>query len=362
MIWGNKVRLTIFGESHGPAIGAVLEGLPAGEEIDFDEISMQMARRAPGRDASSTPRKEADTPKILSGMLQNRTTGAPLCAVIENTNTRSSDYENLRNVPRPGHADYTAHVRYGGFQDVRGGGHFSGRLTAPLVFAGAVCRQILRRRSITIGAHVLSVHGVFDFAFDPANISPSLLDDLSSRYFPTIRPEAETAMRAVIEDARRNQDSVGGVIECAVSGIPAGVGGPLSDGVESVFFLHFVRYPRMQRGGIRCRFFCRYSIRQSKQRPVPVRPILNRADENEQRRRNSWRNHDRDADCIPRSVQAHTIHWNPPAKHQSENGKIGRTHCKRTARPVHCAAGGSCGRGCSGTGRYEPFAVIGLPL
>lgn len=235
MIWGNKVRLTIFGESHGPAIGVVLEGLPAGEEIDFDEISMQMARRAPGRDASSTPRKEADTPKILSGMLQNRTTGAPLCAVIENTNTRSSDYENLRNVPRPGHADYTAHVRYGGFQDVRGGGHFSGRLTAPLVFAGAVCRQILRRRSITIGAHVLSVHGVFDFAFDPANISPSLLDDLSSRYFPTIRPEAETAMRAVIEDARRNQDSVGGVIECAVSGIPAGVGGPLSDGVESVF-------------------------------------------------------------------------------------------------------------------------------
>jgi chorismate synthase len=235
MIWGNKVRLTIFGESHGPAIGVVLEGLPAGEEIDFDEISMQMARRAPGRDASSTPRKEADTPKILSGMLQNRTTGAPLCAVIENTNTRSSDYENLRNVPRPGHADYTAHVRYGGFQDVRGGGHFSGRLTAPLVFAGAVCRQILRRRSITIGAHVLSVHSVFDFAFDPANISPSLLDDLSSRYFPTIRPEAETAMRAVIEDARRNQDSVGGVIECAVSGIPAGVGGPLSDGVESVF-------------------------------------------------------------------------------------------------------------------------------
>ncbi|MFU0832262.1 MAG: Chorismate synthase [Oscillospiraceae bacterium] len=235
MIWGNKVRLTIFGESHGTAIGAVLEGLPAGEEIDFEEISKQMARRAPGRDASTTPRKEADIPKILSGMLQNRTTGAPLCAVIENTNTRSGDYENLRNVPRPGHADYTAHVRYGGFQDVRGGGHFSGRLTAPLVFAGAVCRQILQRRSITIGAHVLSVHEVFDFAFDPANIPPSLLDDLSSRYFPTIRPEAETAMRAEIENARRRQDSVGGVIECAVTGIPAGFGGPLSDGVESVF-------------------------------------------------------------------------------------------------------------------------------
>ncbi|MCI1964951.1 MAG: chorismate synthase [Oscillospiraceae bacterium] len=235
MSWGNKVRLTVFGESHGPAIGAVLEGLPAGEPISTEEITAQMARRAPGRDASATPRKEADTPKIISGLLESRTTGAPLCAVIENTNTRSGDYKSLRNVPRPGHADYTAYVRYGGFNDVRGGGHFSGRLTAPLVFAGTVCRQILRRKGIAVGAHVLSVHGVTDPPFCPADIPVSLLDQLSSRYFPTIDPKAETAMRAEIEAARQKADSVGGVVECAVAGLPAGAGGPLSGGAESLF-------------------------------------------------------------------------------------------------------------------------------
>lgn len=235
MIWGDRVRLTVFGESHGPAIGAVLEGLPAGEPVDLDEIAAQMARRAPGRDASATSRKEADAPRILSGLLGDRTTGAPLCAVIENANTRSGDYENLRDVPRPGHADFTANVRYGGFNDVRGGGHFSGRLTAPLVFAGAVCRQILRRRGIAIGAHVLSVHGISDTPLDPAEIPVSLLDRLSSRYFPTIDPKAELSMRAEIESARQKLDSVGGVVECAASGIPAGAGGPLSGGAESVF-------------------------------------------------------------------------------------------------------------------------------
>ncbi|WP_411677290.1 chorismate synthase [Caproicibacter sp.] len=235
MIWGNRIRLTVFGESHGPAIGAVLEGLPAGEAVDLEEVALQMARRAPGRDASSTPRKEADAPKILSGLLDGRTTGAPLCAVIENTNTRSGDYENLRDAPRPGHADYTAHFRYGGFNDVRGGGHFSGRLTAPLVFAGAVCRQILRRRGIAVGAHVLSVHGVSDAPFDPTDLPVSLLDDLASRYFPTVDPQAEAAMRGEIERARQKLDSVGGLVECAVCGLPAGAGGPLTDGAESLF-------------------------------------------------------------------------------------------------------------------------------
>lgn len=234
MTWGSNLRLTIFGESHGPAIGAVLEGLPAGEEIDGEQVLAQMARRAPGHDSSATPRKESDTPEILSGILNGRTTGAPLCAVIRNTNTHSEDYENLRNVPRPGHADYTAGVRYRGFNDVRGGGCFSGRLTAPLVFAGAVCRQILKRRGVTIGAHVLSIHSAADQPFDAVNVSADLLENLSSRYFPTVDPAAEAAMRAEIESARQMRDSVGGVAECAAVGMPAGHGGPLSEGVESV--------------------------------------------------------------------------------------------------------------------------------
>jgi chorismate synthase len=233
MPWGNKLHVTIFGESHGPAIGAVLEGLPAGEEIEAEKIFLQMSRRAPGRDKAATPRRETDEPQILSGLLNGRTTGAPLCAVITNTNTRSSDYDSLRDIPRPGHADYTAHVRYRGFNDVRGGGRFSGRMTAPLVFAGAVCRQILKRRGVTVGAHVLSIHGISDPPFDSVGLPASLLENLSSRYFPTLDPSAEEQMRAEIESARKNLDSVGGVVECAAVGLPAGVGGPLDEGVES---------------------------------------------------------------------------------------------------------------------------------
>ena len=233
MNWGNKIRLTVFGESHGPAIGAVLDGLPAGEAIDPAMVEAQMARRAPGQDPTATQRKESDAPRVLSGLLDGKTTGAPLCAVIENTSQHSQDYDNLLCVPRPGHADYTAFLRYHGFNDVRGGGHFSGRLTAPIVFAGAVCRQILRRRGIRIGAHVLSVHGASDMPFDPVSIPDSLLEDLSSRYFPTLSEQAQTEMRTEIETARMNLDSVGGVVECAVTGIPGGFGGPLTEGVES---------------------------------------------------------------------------------------------------------------------------------
>lgn len=232
--WGEKIRISIFGESHGSAIGVVLDGLPAGEALNFDAISLQMSRRAPGRDLSSTPRRENDLPQILSGVLNGATTGVPLCAVIENTNTKSGDYENLKFVPRPGHSDYTAFLRYGGWNDVRGGGHFSGRLTAPLVFAGAVCRQILQRHGVLIGAHVADIGGQKDAAFDPADISESLLAKLSSAYFPVINPEAETRMREVIESVRLAQNSVGGVVECAAIGVPAGVGDPMFGGIEPV--------------------------------------------------------------------------------------------------------------------------------
>lgn len=232
--FGKNLHISVFGGSHTEAIGVVIDGLPAGETIDQDALLRQMARRAPGRDKSSTPRKESDIPRILCGLLDGVTTGAPLCLIIENTNIRSKDYSDLKIHPRPGHADYTAFVRYGGHNDIRGGGHFSGRLTACLVAAGGIARQILQRRGILIGAHALQIGPVFDRRFDPVSISPEELIRLSETYFALLDPEKESAMRDVIEDARMAQDSIGGIVECAVTGLPAGLGSPMFDGVENV--------------------------------------------------------------------------------------------------------------------------------
>lgn len=232
--FGNKVKISVFGESHGNGIGVVIDGLPAGFKVNMDAVLAQMARRAPGRDKTATPRKEKDLPKILSGMLEDTLTGAPLCAVIENTNTRSGDYGNLMTCPRPGHSDYTAYVKYNASNDVRGGGHFSGRITAPLVFAGAVCRQLLAAQGIRVAAHIYSIGNVHDKPFDPVHIDGALMERLSLSSFALIDRGAEEPMRAEVEDARMQLDSVGGVIECAVTGVPAGFGGPMFDGVEGV--------------------------------------------------------------------------------------------------------------------------------
>lgn len=231
--WGKNIHFSIFGESHGEAIGIVIDGLPAGEAVDTNEIQLQMARRAPGNDPTSTPRKEADEPHILSGLLNGRTTGAPLAAVIYNTNTRSGDYSGLLTMPRPSHADYPGYIRYNGFNDIRGGGHFSGRLTAPLTFAGALCKQILRRRGISVGGHVLCVGDVYDDSLPAAQLDRDVLEKLGSETFSVLNPAAQEKMRAVIEGARTSQDSVGGIIECAAVGLPAGVGSPMFDGVEN---------------------------------------------------------------------------------------------------------------------------------
>jgi len=233
--WGERVKISIFGGSHTQAIGVNIDGLPAGEPIDETEVLAQMARRAPGQDPTATTRKEADAPRVLCGLLEGVTTGAPLCAIIENTDQRSKDYESLRRLPRPGHADYTAYLRYQGHNDIRGGGHFSGRLTAPLVYAGAVCRQILARRGITAGSHVAAVAGESDTGFDPVNVGRELLDRLSREYFPVIDPAAREKMRGKIEEARMERDSVGGVVECAVLGLPGGAGNPMFGGAENLF-------------------------------------------------------------------------------------------------------------------------------
>ncbi len=232
--FGDKVKISVFGESHGTAIGVVIDGLPSGEKIDMDEVYRQMARRAPGNDKTATPRKEADKPEILSGVLNGVTTGAPLAAVIYNTNTRSGDYGNIMNAPRPGHSDYTAYLRYDGFNDVRGGGHFSGRLTANLVFAGAVIRQILKRKGIEIAAHIYSIGNTYDDPFEPTGVSQELIDRLNGEKFALVNPEKENELRAEVDAVRAKGDSIGGVVECIVQGMPAGVGEPMFGGVENV--------------------------------------------------------------------------------------------------------------------------------
>lgn len=235
-IFGNKIKISVFGQSHSDAIGVTVDGLPAGEVIDPAALQAFLSRRAPGQGAYSTTRKEPDLPEFLSGVLEKEgmlvTCGAPLTAIIRNTNTRSSDYAKLKDCPRPGHADYTAEVRYGGHQDVRGGGHFSGRLTAPLCIAGGICLQILARRGITVGAHIYSVGEVYDVPYDELIDSPELLCKTASG-FPTLNDEAGKKMLALIEECRKDGDSIGGIVECAAIGMPAGIGSPMFDGVEN---------------------------------------------------------------------------------------------------------------------------------
>lgn len=233
-MWGERIKISIFGGSHTEAIGVTVDGLPAGEPIDMDEILMQMARRAPGRDSSSTPRKEKDTPRIICGLLNGVTTGAPLTAVIENTSQHSKDYSELKIHPRPGHADYTAWVKYGGNNDIRGGGHFSGRMTAPLVFAGSVARQILSRKGITVASHVTSIGSIGGGCIDPVSPDISLLTYLITEYFPVSDSNAKKQMYRAIENAASDGDSVGGTVECFIVGMPAGVGNPMFGSVESL--------------------------------------------------------------------------------------------------------------------------------
>ena len=229
---GNNIRLSVFGESHSDAIGCVIDGLPAGVALDFKRINKEMQRRAPGKDKASTPRKEADAPKIISGVLNGITTGAPLAVIIENTNTKSGDYANLMTVPRPSHSDYPAYVKFGGNNDIRGGGHFSARLTAPIVFAGAIAKQILAEKGITVGAHIKRIGSVCDKSFDFNDISEAFLNELSSKSFSVINKETEEKMRTEIEKYRLEGNSIGGEIECAAIGLPVGEGGNIFDTVE----------------------------------------------------------------------------------------------------------------------------------
>lgn len=223
--FGENIRVSIFGQSHSGAIGVTVDGLPAGEKIDLAQLQRFLDRRAPGRNDYSTARREADVPEILCGLKDGLTCGAPLTAIIRNGDVRSQDYEPLRTTPRPGHADFTAQVKYGGAQDAAGGGHFSGRLTAPLCIAGGICLQLLAREGITVISRIASIAGVAD--------EGELTGSTAEKDFPVVSDAQGAEMRAAIEAARKEGDSVGGVIECAVLGLPAGLGDPMFDGMEN---------------------------------------------------------------------------------------------------------------------------------
>ena len=231
--WGNAIKISIFGESHGAGIGVVIDGFPSGVAYDEAFVLREMERRAPGRNRQSTARKEADRPEIQSGIYNGKTTGTPICAVIRNTNQRSGDYAELAAQPRPGHADYTGMLRYKSCNDPRGGGHFSGRLTAPLCFAGAICGQILERRGIYTGAHIAAIHGVEDDAFSETDVSRADILAVREKPFAVINDAQGEIMQEDIRNAGKGGESLGGLIECAVVNMPAGVGSPMFQGLEN---------------------------------------------------------------------------------------------------------------------------------
>ena len=227
--YGEILKLSIFGQSHGPAIGMTLDGIPAGLPVNFDELQYFLKRRAPGQNQFSTSRKESDAPEFLSGIVDGYTCGAPISAIIRNSNTRSGDYSNLKDCPRPGHADYPAQVKYKGYQDVAGGGHFSGRLTAPLCIAGGLCKQWLEQKGIRISAKIYAIAGIKDDVWDPVN--PDLEAVCSD--FPVLNMDAGIKMQEAIAAAKADGDSVGGVIECVITGLPTGLGDPMFGGIEN---------------------------------------------------------------------------------------------------------------------------------
>ena len=228
---GTKIKVSIFGESHGTAIGAVMDNLPAGEKIDLEELQTFLKRRQGGNNKYSTPRKEADVAEIISGIKDGYTTGAPLCVLIKNENIRSHDYQT--DIPRPGHADFTAYVKHGGFCDLRGGGHFSGRLTAPICAAGGILMQILKRRGINIVAHLSQIGEIYDDKLNSLSLDEEQMQTIKSGKFPTLSSIVGEKMQDYIVAAKEEGNSVGGCVSCGIYGLAPGIGSPMFDGIEN---------------------------------------------------------------------------------------------------------------------------------
>ncbi|MCR5107700.1 MAG: chorismate synthase [Lachnospiraceae bacterium] len=228
--FGNRIKIDIFGQSHSKAIGVTIEGLPAGIDIDEDKLREFLKRRAPGRDQLTTGRKEADEYEIICGMADGKTCGAPLTALIYNKDQHSKDYSNIKDMPRPGHADYTAAVKYDGYNDIAGGGKFSGRLTAPMCIAGGIIMQLLEKEGIRITSHIYSIKDIKDTPYD----LNGPFTDVSNRELPVLDKEVIEPMKAAVLEAKNRLDSVGGIIECAITGLRAGIGEPMFDGIENL--------------------------------------------------------------------------------------------------------------------------------
>lgn len=244
---GNLIQLTVFGESHGSAIGMVLHGLAPGIEIDFDNINKQLDLRKP-KGSISTQRKESDIPLVMSGLFEGKTTGTPLCILFENNNTKSKDYTKTKDLMRPSHADYTGFVKYNGFNDYRGGGHFSGRLTTPIVCAGAIAKQILANKGIHIGSHILKLQDINDtsFHYTDVNLLKTQIEDVNQKYFPVLDEAMAKAMLEKSEKCAAEGDSIGGILESAIVGIEAGIGEPMFDSIESKLSHYLFSVPALK--------------------------------------------------------------------------------------------------------------------
>lgn len=236
---GKNYKLTVFGESHGKSIGVIIDGLPTGVNLDIDEINFEMDRRRPGKNKVSTARNEKDQVEIQSGFFDDETTGSALCGIINNNNTKSKDYSELMKKMRPSHSDYPAKIKYNGFNDIRGGGQFSGRLTAPVVFAGAIAKQVLAEQNIFVGSHIKSIKNIVDAEFTTETLKKETLDKLRSKTIPTLNEEKASEMEAEILKFKEQQDSVGGVVEACILNLPVGIGEPLFDSFESNL-AHFI--------------------------------------------------------------------------------------------------------------------------
>ena len=293
--FGHSLRISVFGQSHSSAIGVTIDGLPAGLKVDMEEVSAFLARRAPGQGAYATARKESDAPEVLSGLVDGFTCGAPLCAVIHNKDTRSKDYEAMRQLPRPSHADYAAYVKYGQYHDIRGGGHFSGRLTAPLCFAGAVAMQFLRQKGILVGAHISSIGEVEDTPFSPVDLTEEELLTPSRRGFPVLSEEAGEKMLSLIAQVKSEGDSIGGTIQGAAIGLPPGMGEPMFQGVENLGRLCLIP-----------------NAGQPAQRPLLPGRRRPGAHPHQPPRRRAGGHHLGDAPALPLRHQAHPLHRPSP--------------------------------------------------